>query len=63
MNYDLSLEEIAKLDCNPTTNPNAIVLEKQVDGNWRGFMFKNGKVIQERQGDPHNVLGLLITHP
>lgn len=63
MNYDLPIEEVKALDCNPITNTDAIVLIKQVDGNWRGFMTKNGQLVQERQGDPGTVLSLLITHP
>jgi len=63
MNYDLTPEEVAQLDFNPNTNHDACVLMKQPDGNWRGFMHKNGKLIQERQGDPNNVMLALITHP
>lgn len=62
MNYDLPIDEVAKLDCNPITNKDAIVLIKQPDGNWRGFMNKGGKLVQDRQGDPNTVLALLITH-
>lgn len=62
MNYDLPIEEVQKLECNPVVNKDAIVLIKQEDGNWRGFMWKNGKLIQERQADPGTVMQLLITH-
>lgn len=62
-NYDLTEEELKKVKWNPTTNKNAITLIKQEDGNWRGFMQKNGKFIQVRQGDPGTVLSLLLVHP
>ena len=38
-----------------------IVIEEQTDGNWKGFMTKNGKEIIERQGDPRIVVELLLT--
>lgn len=63
MNYDLTQEEVSKLEGNPLRNPNAVLLEKQPDGNWRGFMMKNGKLVQERQVDPGTVMAMLITHP
>lgn len=62
MNYNLPIEEVVKLECNPIKNKEAIVLIKQEDGNWRGFMNKNGKLIQVRQGDPNTVLAMLLTH-
>jgi hypothetical protein len=62
MNYDLTPEELKEIDFNPITNKDAIVLIKQPDGNWRGFMSKNGNLIQERQGDPNSVMLSLITH-
>ncbi len=61
-NYDLPIEEVEKLDCNPVTNKDAIVFIKQPDGNWRGFMNRDGRIIQDRQSDPGIVLSLLITH-
>lgn len=50
-------------DFNPETNPNAIVIVKQLDGNYIGRMNKHGKVVEVRQGTPETVLTLLITHP
>jgi len=41
---------------------NEIRLVQQEDGNWKGFMHKNGKDIEERQSDPQIVLQLLLTH-
>lgn len=60
MNYDLTDAQVRKLKGNPFENPYAILIVKQEDGNWRGFMMKGGKLVQVRQGDPMTVLGLLI---
>lgn len=51
------------IETNPQKNKDAISLIKQADGNWKGYMHKNGKLIEERQGDPLTVLQLLLTHP
>lgn len=51
-----------KIEYNPEKNHNAISLIKQEDGNWKGWMWKNGKLLEERQGDPSTVLLLLLTH-
>lgn len=40
----------------------SIKIEKQPDGNWIGYMHRNGKDLEVRQGDPHTVLQLLLTH-
>ncbi len=40
----------------------AIYLMKDVDGNWRGFMQKNGKLIEERQINPEYTLQALLTN-
>lgn len=37
---------------DPEKDPNVIVLQKQEDGNWKGWMQKNGKIIEERQINP-----------
>lgn len=62
MNHDLTTEEIDKLMCHPAVNHDSIVVVRQPDGNYRGFAFKNGSLIQVRAGDPLTVLNLLITH-
>jgi hypothetical protein len=49
-------------DYNPETNADAISIIKQPDGNYIGYMNKNGKVVTARQSDPVTVLTLLITH-
>ena len=45
-----------------TKKPDYIILEKCKDGNWKGYMKKNGKMLTERQYDPIIVVNLLITH-
>ncbi len=48
----------------PSTNRGElkkIVIEEQLDGNWKGIMTKDGKEIAERQGDPRLVVELLLT--
>lgn len=47
---------------NPHKNPNAIAILKQEDGNYKGFMQRNGIMIEVRQGKPEDCLLSLITH-
>lgn len=47
---------------NPHKNPNAIVILKQEDGNYKGFMQRNGIMIEVREGKPEDCLLSLITH-
>jgi hypothetical protein len=49
-------------DLSPVNNPNAIVLLKRKDGNWRGFTQKHGKIIESREGKPEDALLMLLTH-
>lgn len=51
-----------KIEHNPEKNHKAISIIQQEDGNWKGWMWKNGKLIEERQADPSSVLLLLMTH-
>lgn len=37
-------------------------IEEQADGNYIGTTQRNGEPIEVRQGDPHTVLTMLITH-
>jgi hypothetical protein len=62
MNYDLTETEIKKLKGNPLQNPDATLIIKYPDGNYRGFAMKNGALIQVRAGDPNTALNMLITH-
>lgn len=48
---------------NPAKNINAISLIKQEDGNWVGWMWKNGAIIEVREVGPETVLLKLLTHP
>ena len=54
-----NLEEVLKKE----VNKDSIVITKQEDGNWKGFMIKFGKVVDARQADPIIVLQMLLTHP
>lgn len=58
---ELPVEDLKKIDWNPTRDENVITIIKQKDGNYRGFMQKNGRLVQMRQGDPNTVLNLLLT--
>lgn len=51
-----------KIVWNPQRNPDVISIVKQPDGNYKGYMQKNGTLIEVRQGDPGTVLQMLITH-
>jgi hypothetical protein len=62
-NNELSPDELKKVKWSPLSNKDAIVIIKQPDGNYRGFMTKNGKLVQVRQSDPNTVMQMLITHP
>lgn len=61
-NDNLSTEQLAEMKWDPQKNQNVISLVKQTDGNWRGFMWRNGTLVQARQSDPGIVLQLLLTH-
>lgn len=64
MNSDeLTADELKAIAWDPQKNHDAITIIKQQDGNWRGFMWKDGKFIQVRQSDPGIVMQLLLTHP
>lgn len=62
MNDDLNQSEVLLLEGNPLNNKDAILIVRQPDGNYRGFMVKHGKLVQARQADPTIVLQMLITH-
>ncbi len=47
---------------DPEKEEGVIVLKKQPDGNWKGWMQKNGKLIEERQVDPMYTLQALLTN-
>ncbi len=46
---------------DPEKDPNVIVLQKQEDGNWKGWATINGKLIEERRQAPEYVLQYLLT--
>lgn len=48
---------------SPKVILNQILLSKEIDGNWKGYMLRNKVQIEVREGDPHTCLTKLITHP
>lgn len=51
-----------EIEFNPQKNKDAIVVIKQPDGNYIGYMQKFDKLITIRQGDPLTVVQMLINH-
>jgi len=49
-------------DLSPLNNPDVISILKLPDGSYKGWMQKNGKLIEERQIKPEDVLISLLTH-
>jgi len=43
-------------------DPNTIVLQKQADGNWKGWMKKGDKVLEAREINPEYCLQWLLTN-
>lgn len=61
---DLGDENVTTLtdaDFNPENNPNVITLMKRTDGNWRGIMQKDGKIIKNVEIKPEDCLLKLLT--
>lgn len=46
---------------DPEKNEDAIAIWKEKDGNYRGMMQKNGKMVKARTNDPQTVLLHLLT--
>jgi hypothetical protein len=44
------------------SSPDLILLEKQEDGNWKGWMHKFGSLVVVREVGPETVLQKLLTH-
>jgi hypothetical protein len=42
---------------------NEILLVKQKDGNWKGFMLRDKEQLEVREIDPYTCLVKLMTHP
>lgn len=59
MNDDLDVEVFGEKSLEAE---HSMILFKDTDGNWRGMMKLNGKVVQARQIGPETVLQLLLTH-
>jgi hypothetical protein len=47
---------------SPEIHPEVVSLIKQEDGNWKGYMLKNGVLIESRDLMPEHVLTRLLTH-
>jgi hypothetical protein len=63
MNHDiLTVEQIELLEFSPIKNSAIITLFRDLDGNYRGFMQKDGKLIQAREISPEYTLQKLLTH-
>ena len=51
----------AELQASIPATEGTFLIVKQMDGNYIGYTFKGGKLVQVRQGDPQTVLTMLIT--
>jgi hypothetical protein len=47
---------------SPKVKESEILLVKQEDGNWKGYMIKEGKALEVRDIDPYTCLTRLLTH-
>jgi hypothetical protein len=47
---------------NPETNPKAIFITQDEDGNWRGKTQRFGELVEVRDVGPVTVLQMLLTH-
>lgn len=47
---------------DPYKNPRMISIWEDEDGNWKGVMRKNGKVVHSREQKPEDALVKLLTH-
>lgn len=46
-----------------TTDENTIIIQRQPDGNWKGFAKKFNKHIEVREINPETCLQMILTHP
>lgn len=53
---------VIAIDYSPATNPKAIALIEQADGNWKGYKQINGKLEEVRMVSPEYCLQALQTH-
>lgn len=61
MSKPLNEKELDKIVWDPRKGEDIITLVKRPDGNWRGFMTKNGTFHQERSNDPQTLILALLT--
>lgn len=52
---------ISESEFNPQKNPQVISLMHQLDGNWKAFGQKNGKLLVTRGIKPEDVLSEFLT--
>ncbi len=45
-----------------TKDDTVLVLQKQKDGNWKGWAKRGGNIVEERQVDPLYTLQALLTN-
>lgn len=57
------LQGDTKQEFDPYKNPDAIVIIKQPDGNYKLYGQKNGLMIELRTGKPEDALVEFLTHP
>jgi hypothetical protein len=50
-----------KIEFDPNKNHQAISIIEQDDGNWKGWMWRWGKLVEVRDISPDAVLNRLLT--
>ena len=48
---------------SPIVKEGEILIKKQKDGNWKGYMNREGNPLEVREIDPYTCLIKLLTHP
>ncbi len=48
---------------SPIVKEGEILLKKQEDGNWKGYLLRDKELLQVREIDPYTSLMKLLTHP
>lgn len=49
-------------DFNPAKNHSVISIAQEPDGNWKGYAWKFGKLVEVREAKPEDALIKLLTH-
>ena len=61
MDDNLTEKQLEKIEWDPRKVEDTITIQKRKDGNWRGFITKNGKFHQVRGNDPQTLILSLLT--